>query len=60
MYASPTRRLSNGVMGVQDDVKPPMDRVNGTAEHVSMSNGVSSDLPFDSVEDTIEAFSTPC
>lgn len=60
MYASPTRRLSNGVMGVQDDVKPQMNRVNGTAEQVSMSNGVSSDLPFDGVEDTIEAFSTPC
>ena len=47
-------------MGVQDDVKPQVNGVNGMAEQVPTSNGVSSDLPFDTVEDTIEAFSTPC
>ena len=44
MYASRTRRLSNGVMGVQHDMKPQVNGVNGMAERVLSSNGESSDF----------------
>ena len=64
MYASQSPSLlSNGVTSVPDDVKPQVNNnntTNGIAERgVSTCNGVS-DLSFDTVEDTIEAFSTPC
>ncbi len=49
----------NGAMGRRDDAKLQDDGVNGIAKQAPCSNGMS-DLTFDTVEDTIEAFSTPC
>lgn len=49
----------NGVMGGQDSAKLNGNGVNGSAKQDPSSNGVS-DLQFDTVDDTIEAFSMPC
>ena len=59
LHASQTHTLSNGVMGLQHNGEPHIDGVNGMAEPLSSSNG-ASELLFDSVEDTIGAFSTLC
>ena len=59
MYASQTHQPSNGVMTLQKDVELGVDGVNGIAGQHSNSDA-ASDLPLDTVEDTIEAFSTPC
>ena len=46
----------NGVMGGQDNAKLKENGVNGSAKQDPSSNGVS-DLQFDTVDDTVEAFS---
>lgn len=60
MNDSQVHKSCNSAMGRQVDANLQHDGVNGNiAKRVPTSNGVS-DLPFDTVEDTIEAFSMLC
>lgn len=50
----------NGPMKVHDHAETRVNGVNGTTEALVSPYGVSNHQEFDTVEDTIEAFSRPC